>query len=62
MLKIEELQAMIAAYESPQQIADAVGVHVNTVRNIRDGKHAPRYDLAQKIFDFLEAQKNGRAA
>lgn len=41
----------------PSRVAEATGLHVNTIRNIRDGVSSkPGYEVVEKIRQYLEAQ------
>lgn len=35
-------------------VAEATGLHVNTIANARDGKSAPTYYVLRKLSDYLE--------
>jgi len=41
----------------PSRVAEATGLHVNTIRNIRDGVSSkPGFEVVEKIRQYLEAQ------
>lgn len=35
-------------------VAEATGLHVNTIAKVRDGKNAPTYYVLRKLSDYLE--------
>jgi len=40
-------------------VADATGLHYNTLRQLRDDEdHSPSYDTVRKLDDYLEAREN----
>lgn len=52
IIDLDKLRSILEQ-RKPQEVADAVGVHVNTIRNIINGTHSPRYDLVVKIWEYL---------
>lgn len=42
-----------------QVVADAIGVHVNTLRALRDGKADPSASTLEKVAAYLEGRTNG---
>lgn len=42
---------------SPLKVAQATGLHINTIRNIRDGLTPnPSYQVVQKLIQYLESR------
>lgn len=42
----------------PKRVAEATGLHYNTIRAIRDDTGAnPTYNVMQKLSDYLESRK-----
>ena len=43
----------------PAMVAEATGLHVNTVRNVRDGENKnPTYEVLLKLSDYLEGKSD----
>jgi hypothetical protein len=55
MLDLDQIKAKLADRRL-NVIADATGLHVNTIANIRDAKiENPTYYVLRKLSDYLEA-------
>jgi hypothetical protein len=52
MLTLDEIRKVLQDRQ-PGKVADAVGVHPTTITAIREGRRAPRYDVAQALSDYL---------
>lgn len=58
MMTLEEIRAELKD-RMPRRVAQATGLHYNTIRAIRDNLSAnPTYNVLQKLSDYLE-KKNG---
>lgn len=56
MMTLEQIKQALAD-RRPSMIADATGVHVNTVRQIRDGDSAnPTYNVLKALSDYLQGK------
>jgi len=52
MLTLDEIRKALQDRQ-PGKVAAAVGVHPTTITAIREGRRAPRYDVAQALSDYL---------
>jgi len=52
MLTLNEIRKALQDRQ-PGKVAAAVGVHPTTITAIREGRRAPRYDVAQALSDYL---------
>jgi DNA-binding XRE family transcriptional regulator len=52
MLTLEEIRDGLRDRQ-PGKVAAAVGVHPTTISAIRDGRRAPRYEVAKALSDYL---------
>jgi len=60
MMKLEEIRELLKD-RRVSMIAEATGIHFNTIREIRDNKNAnPTYKVMTKLTDYLESN-NGRS-
>lgn len=54
MLTLEQLKQALKD-RRPSMVADATGLHFNTIRQIRDGENAnPTYKVIKALSDYLE--------
>lgn len=54
MLTLEQLKQALKD-RRPGMVADATGLHFNTIRQIRDGENAnPTYKVIKALSDYLE--------
>lgn len=57
MMTIEEIRKHLADLR-PSRVADATGLHYNTVRDIRDNPNAnPTYRALKALSEYLEDRK-----
>lgn len=55
MLKIEKIKKMLED-RNLSKVSRTTGVHINTLRNIRDGKNDnPSYKVVLVLSEYLEA-------
>jgi transcriptional regulator with XRE-family HTH domain len=60
MMKLEEIRELLKD-RRVSMIAEATGIHFNTIREIRDNENAnPTYKVMTKLTDYLESN-NGRS-
>jgi hypothetical protein len=60
MMKLEDIRGLLKD-RRVSMIAEATGIHFNTIREIRDNENAnPTYKVMTKLTDYLESN-NGRS-
>jgi hypothetical protein len=60
MMKLDEIRELLKD-RRVSMIAEATGIHFNTIREIRDNENAnPTYKVMTKLTDYLESN-NGRS-
>jgi hypothetical protein len=60
MMKLEDIRGLLQD-RRVSMIAEATGIHFNTIREIRDNENAnPTYKVMMKLTDYLESN-NGRS-
>jgi len=60
MMKLEDIRGLLKD-RRVSIIAEATGIHFNTIREIRDNENAnPTYRVMTKLTDYLE-NNNGRS-
>lgn len=60
MMKLEDIRGLLKD-RRVSIIAEATGIHFNTIREIRDNENAnPTYRVMTKLTDYLESN-NGRS-
>jgi DNA-binding XRE family transcriptional regulator len=52
MLSLDEIRKLLQD-RRPGIVAAAIGVHPTTISAIREGRRAPRYNVAQALSDYL---------
>lgn len=58
MLTIETIRERLRDAR-PSRVAEATGLHYNTVRRVRDGDSVqPSYEVIKKLSDYLEGGQN----
>jgi len=57
MMSLEEVREALKD-RMPRKVAEATGLHYNTIRQIRDDLGAnPTYNVMQKLSDYLQSRK-----
>ena len=57
MMNIEQIRAGLAD-RMPGKVAEATGLHYNTIRQVRDNPDAnPTHKVLQALSDYLESRK-----
>ena len=57
MLTLDDIKKALQDRQ-PGKVAAAVGVHPTTISAIRDGRRAPRYEVAKALSDYLTGTVN----
>lgn len=59
MLTLDQIKQLLKD-RRPSMVADSIGVHVNTILQIRDDPDAnPTYRVVAALSDYLEGKSNG---
>ena len=59
MLTLDQIKQRLTD-RRPSKVAEAIGVHVNTILQIRDDPNAnPTYRVVSALSDYLESNNNG---
>ena len=60
MLTLEQIRSALQD-RMPQRVAEATGLHYNTIREIRDNESAnPTYKVLKALSDYIESKEAGR--
>lgn len=55
MLTLEQIQAALHD-RRPGRVAEATGLHLNTVLSVRDGAGDPKYSTLKALSDYLQGR------
>lgn len=57
MMTLQEIRLALSD-RMPMRVAEATGLHYNTIRQVRDNPDAnPTYKVVQALSDYLESKK-----
>lgn len=57
MMTLQEIRLALSD-RMPMRVAEATGLHYNTIRQVRDNPDAnPTYKVVQALSDYLESRK-----